>query len=144
MRIRDRLRQWWAQYRAWDARVRWQDRRPAHYSLIAVQRATTVAKWLVGLNGAALVLSFAFYIQAYLSILSIKDVRSVRRLFVADAIKGGGVSSRHGFWRAGTLAAIAAGWPSVIGIGRNMLGWKKRADCRWSRSMSLRGGPSFK
>ena len=142
MRIRDRLRQWWAQYRAWDARVRWQDRRPAHYSLIAVQRATTVAKWLVGLNGAALVLSFAFYIQAYLSIYRSKSTDR-RWLFVADAIKGAAYFASW-FLAAGTRAAIAAGWPSVIGIGRNMLGWKKRADCRWSRSMSLRGGPSFK
>ena len=123
MRARDRFRQWWAQYWAWDARLRWQDRRPAHYSLIAVRRATTAAKWLVGLNGAALVLSFSFYIQAYMSILSIKgDCPSL--LFVADAIKGALIFASW-FLVAGTLAAIAAGWPSAIGIGRNMLGWRK-------------------
>ena len=121
--IRDQLRRRQAQRSALKARLHWQNDRPAHYSLIGLQRATTTAKWLVGLNGAALALSFAFYIQAYLSILSSKnDCPSL--LFVADAIKAALFSASF-FLISGTLAAVAAGLPSVVGIGRNLLGWTK-------------------
>jgi hypothetical protein len=91
----DRFGKWWGQYQAWRARFREQQRLPASYSLIAVQRATAVAKWLVGLSGAATVLAFALYIQSYLSILSIKnDCVSLR--FVADA-NSGQSGTRAGF-----------------------------------------------
>src|SRR5215467_11529784 len=68
------IRDQWSQYQAWRARFDEQPRQPACYSLIAVQRATVVAKWLVGLSGAAAGLAFSFYVQSYLSILSIKNV----------------------------------------------------------------------
>lgn len=111
------LRQWWARYRAEGARLRWQDDQPARYTLVAVQRATTVAKWLAGLSGAALVLAFAFYIQAYLSIPSIKD-DCVARLFVADAIKG---ALLFAWWAlvAGVLALVTISLPALVGVWRN-------------------------
>ena len=71
--IYDRFQKWWGPYQAWRARFREQQRQPACYSLIAVQRATAVAKWLLGLSGAGTVLAFTLYIQSYLSILSIKN-----------------------------------------------------------------------
>ena len=45
-------------------------------------------------------------------------------LFVADAIKAALFFASF-FLISGTLAAVAAGLPSVIGIGRNLLGWTK-------------------
>jgi hypothetical protein len=121
--IRDRFQKWWGQYRAWRARFREQQRQPASYSLIAVQRATAVAKWLVGLSGAATVLAFALYIQSYLSILSIKnDCVSLR--FVADA-NSGAVWYARGFLLSGVLALFALAWPTAVGIRRNFLCWLK-------------------
>ena len=48
-----------------------------------MQRATALAKWLLGLSGAGTVLALTFYIQSYLSILSIKNdcvIRCGRKL----------------------------------------------------------------
>jgi predicted DNA-binding WGR domain protein len=120
MAIRD---QWWGQYQAWDARFREQQRQPVCYSLIAVQRTTAVAKWLAGLSGAATVLAFGFYVQSYLSILSIKnDCVSLR--FVADANSGAAFAAR-GFLVSGILALAAFAWPTWVGIRRNLLRWYK-------------------
>jgi hypothetical protein len=92
--IRDRFQKWRGPYQAWRARYDEQARQqPACYSLIAVQRATAVAKWLLGLSGAGTVLAFAFYIQSYLSILSIKN-DCVSRRFVADANSGAALMAR--------------------------------------------------
>jgi hypothetical protein len=141
MAIRGRFQKWWgqylatcarldqamqaieSQYRAWDARFREQQRQPACYSLIAVQRATAFAKWLAGLSGAATVLAFGFYVQSYLSILSIKnDCVSLR--FVADA-NSGAVWFARGFLVSGVLALFALAWPTWVGIRRNLLRWYK-------------------
>jgi hypothetical protein len=71
----------------------------------------------VGLNGVALALAFTFYIQAYLSIPSIKDDCASRR-FVADAMWG---PDRLGRWFlfAGALALIAVALPGIIASLRN-------------------------
>jgi hypothetical protein len=121
--IRGRFQKWRGQYQAWDARFREQQRQRACYSLIAVQRATAIAKWLLGLSAAATVLAFALYIQSYLSILSIKnDCVSLR--FVADA-NSGAVWFARGFLLSGALALFALAWPTAVGIGRNLLRWWK-------------------
>jgi hypothetical protein len=121
--IRDRFQKWRGQYQAWRARFREQQRQPASYSLIAVQRATAVAKWLVGLSGAATVLAFALYIQSYLSILSIKN-DCVSLQFVADA-NSGAVWYARLFLLSGVLALFALAWPTAVGIERNFLRWWK-------------------
>jgi hypothetical protein len=120
--IRDRFQK----YQAWRTRLNEQARQqPACYSLIAVQRATAVAKWLAGLSGAGTVLAFGFYLQSYLSILSIKnDCASLR--FVADA-NGAAVECVRLFLVSGMLALLAIAWPTAVGIGRNLLRWM-RAD----------------
>jgi hypothetical protein len=123
---RDRLREWWARYRAEGARVRWQDRQPATYSLISVQRNTMLAKWLAGLSGGVVVLAFAYYIQAYLSILSIKD-DCASRLFVADAIKGAVLCAGMAL-AAGILALAAISWPAMIGMWRNRFAGRRRRE----------------
>jgi hypothetical protein len=122
--IRDRFQKSRGQYQAWRARYDEQARQqPACYSLIAVQRATAVAKWLLGLSGAGTVLAFAFYIQSYLSILSIKnDCVSLR--FVADANSGAAWLARL-FLLSGMLALLAIAWPAAVGIARNLLRWMK-------------------
>jgi hypothetical protein len=118
--IRDR---WQGQYQAWRARLNEQKRQPACYSLIAVQRTTAIAKWLAGLSGAATVLAFGFYVQSYLAILSIKnDCVSLR--FVADATTGAIVFARL-FLLSGVLALFALAWPTAVGIGRNVIRWRK-------------------
>jgi hypothetical protein len=61
---------------------------PADFSLNWVRHVTTIAKWLAGLSGAGVVLAFAFYMQAYLWILSIKNDCASQR-FVADAFSAG-------------------------------------------------------
>jgi hypothetical protein len=118
--IRDRFQKW----RVWRAGLYEQARhQPACYSLIAVQRFTAIAKWLLGLSGAGTVLSFGFFIQSYLSILSIKnDCVSLR--FVADANSGAAWYAR-GFLLSGMLALFALTWPTAVGIGRNLLRWMK-------------------
>jgi hypothetical protein len=118
--IRD---QWWGRYQAWDARLREQQRQPACYSLSSVQRTTAVAKWLVGLSGAGTVLAFAFYIQGYLSILSIKN-DCVSLHFVAHAMTTA-VAYANGFMWSGIFALAAIILPTVVGIGRNLLRWHK-------------------
>jgi len=121
--IYDRFQKWWGPYQAWRARFREQQRQPACYSLIAVQRATAVAKWLLGLSGAGTVLAFTLYMQSYLSILSIKnDCVSLR--FVADA-NSGAVWYARGFLISGGLALLALAWPTWVGIRRNFLRWWK-------------------
>ena len=121
--IRDRFQKWWGQYLAWRARFREQQRQPASYSLIAVQRATALAKWLLGLSGAGTVLALTFYIQSYLSILSIKN-DCVALRFVADANSGAAWYAR-GFLISGGLALLALVWPTWVGIRRNFLRWYK-------------------
>jgi hypothetical protein len=96
---------------------------PRAISLIAVQRATAVAKWLVGMSGAGTVLAFAFYIQSYLSILSIKnDCVSLR--FVANANLA---AVEFAFWFLGTgmVALFAIALPTAVGIRRNFLRRRK-------------------
>jgi hypothetical protein len=115
--IRDRFQRWWGQRQARQAWHREQARQPACYSLSSAQRATAVAKWLLGLSGAGTVLAFAFYIQSYLSILSIKnDCVSLR--FVADANRGA-VFFVRSFLVSGVLALLAIAWPTAVGIVRN-------------------------
>jgi hypothetical protein len=118
--IRDRFQKW----RAWRARLYEQARhQPACYSLIAVQRFTAIPKWLLGLSGAGTVSSFGFFIQSYLSILSIKnDCVSLR--FVADA-NSGAVWCARVFLVSGMLALLAIAWPTAVGMGRNLLRWMK-------------------
>jgi hypothetical protein len=112
--IRDRLRRWWGQFRAWKARLDEQQHQRACYSLISVQRASAVAKWLAGMSGAGTVLAFAFYIQSYLSILSIKN-DCVSRRFVADA-NGAAVWIAGFFLVSGMLALLAH---RLAGTGRH-------------------------
>ena len=121
--IRDRFQKWRGQYQAWRARFDEQARQPPCYSLIAVQRATAIAKWLVGLSGAGTVLAFTLYIQSYLSILSIKN-DCVSLQFVADANKGA-VAYARGFLASGILALFAIALPPAVGMGRNFLSWWK-------------------
>ena len=121
--IYDRFQKWWGPYQAWRARFREQQRQPACYSLIAVQRATALAKWLLGLSGAGTVLALTFYIQSYLSILSIKN-DCVALRFVADANSGAAWYAR-GFLISGGLALLALVWPTWVGIRRNFLRWYK-------------------
>jgi hypothetical protein len=145
--IRDRFRKWQGQYLATCARLdeamtetairdrfqKWRGQRArlyeqshqqqACYSLIAVQRATAVAKWLLGLSGAGMVLAFAFYIRSYLSILSIKN-DCVSRRFVTDA-NSATVSVARWFLVSGMLALLAIAWPTAVGIVRNLRRWKK-------------------
>jgi hypothetical protein len=121
--IPDRFQKWQGQYQAWRARFREQQRQAPSYSLIAVQRATAVAKWLVGMSGAGTVLAFAFYIQSYLSILSIKN-DCVSQRFVADANSAAILFARW-FLVSGILALLAIAWPTLVGIGRNLLRWWK-------------------
>jgi hypothetical protein len=82
-----------------------------------MRHTTTFARWLAGLNGAAVVLAFAYYMQTYLSILSIKD-DCVARLFVADAIKTASMFV-IGAIAGGLLAMMALVWPVVVGGARN-------------------------
>ena len=96
---------------------------PRAISLIAVQRATAVAKWLVGMSGAGTVLAFAFYIQSYLSILSIKnDCVSLR--FVANANLAA-VEFAVWFLGTGMVALFAIALPTAVGIRRNFLRRRK-------------------
>jgi hypothetical protein len=91
-----------------------------------VQQATTAAKWLVGLSGVALALTFTLYIQAYLSIPLIKDDCASRR-FVADAMWG---ADRFGGWVliGGALALFAVALPGIVSIGRKQFdGWSQDA-----------------
>jgi hypothetical protein len=118
--MRDRFRKRWGQFRAWKARLDEQQHQPACYSLISVQRATVVAKWLAGMSGAGTVLALAFHIQGYLSILSIKN-DCVSRRFVADANTGAVWFARLFL----VLALLAIAWPVAVGIGRNLLRWMK-------------------
>lgn len=121
--IRDRFRKWcdrhgWcALFPAWWTRLTWRDRQPASYSLAHAQNTTTFAKWLAGLSGAAVVLACAYYMQAYLSVLSIKD-DCVSRRFVADAIYS---AATFLIWAiaAGLLALAAIVWPAVVRGWRN-------------------------
>jgi hypothetical protein len=87
----------------------------ASYSLIAVERATAVAKWLVGLNGAAT--------QSFLSVLSIRS-DCVSRRFVADAISQA-ASAAGLFLVSGILALFAVALPAALGFGLNLLRWMK-------------------
>jgi hypothetical protein len=147
--IRDRSQKWWGQYeascarldeamrametalgekwqvlQAWRARLYEQARhQPPCYSLLWVQRAMVVAKWLVGMSGAGTVLAFTFYIQSYLSISSIKD-DCVSLHFVADA-NGGAVWLARRFLVSGMLALLAIVLPTAVGIGRTFLRWMK-------------------
>jgi len=110
---------WWGQHRAWRARLVEQDRQPARYSLISVQRTTAVARWLLGMSSAATVLAFAIYIQTYLSIMSIKD-DCVSQEFIANANLNAAVAVVV-FLASGLLALLAITWPAGWGIGRNLL-----------------------
>ena len=121
--IRDRFQKWRGQYQAWRARLDEQGHQPACYSLIAVQRTTAVAKWLAGLSGAGTVLAFGFYVQSYLSILSIKN-DCVSLQFVADANRGAALFAVL-FLVSGMLALLAIAWPTGVGIARNRLRWTK-------------------
>jgi hypothetical protein len=121
--IRDQFRKWRGQYQAWRARYREQQRQPAGFSLIAVERGTAVAKWLVGLNGAATVLAYTLHTQSFLSILSIKS-DCVSQRFVADAISQA-ASFAGLFLVSGMLALFAIALPAALGIGRNLLRWMK-------------------
>jgi hypothetical protein len=108
------------------ARVRWLDSQPARDMPIRVQHTTTVAKWLAGLSGAGAVLAFAFYMQAYLSILSINDV-CVSRRFVADAI---GAATAFVVWTVvvcGLPAVAAIVCPSMVGVARN---WRRKREAK--------------
>jgi hypothetical protein len=85
--------------------------------------ATAVAKWLLGLSGGGTVLAFGFYVQSYLSILSIKnDCVSLR--FVGNANLGASYLARW-YLVSGGLALLAIAFPTAIGIGRNVLRWWK-------------------
>jgi hypothetical protein len=117
--FRTRWDRWWAE----QARVNWQQRQPASYSLNLVQYTTTLAKWLAGLSGAAVVLSFAFFIPAYLSMMSIKDDCASQQ-FIGDAL-GGAVHFLEFSFAAGALALLAIVWPVFIGWGRNNARWKR-------------------
>jgi hypothetical protein len=119
--IFERLRKWWGQHQAWQARLREQQDQRASYSLIAVERGTAVAKWLLGLNGAATVLAYTLHTQSFLSILSIKS-DCVSRRFVADAISQSAFFAGL-FLVSGMLALFAIALPAAIGIGRNLLRW---------------------
>lgn len=137
--VRDRARKWCDQHE-WCARF-WGwwtgaslPERPASYSRGLVRNTTTLARWLAGLSGAAMVLSFAFYMQAYLSILSIKD-DCVSRRFVADAI-GGAVQFLDLSLLAGVSALAAIVWPVCVGAFRN------RARRKWS-TPPLQSGHEF-
>jgi hypothetical protein len=133
--IRDRFQKWRVWYQAWRARFDEQARQPPCYSLIAVQRATAIAKWFVGLSGAGTVLAFTLYIQSYLSILSIKN-DCVSLQFVADANKGA-VAYARGFLASGILALLAIALPHAVGMGRNFLSWKA------SKQPPLQSGHEF-
>jgi len=122
-RGKSRTAQWWGRYRAWDARFHEQQHQPARYSLIAVPHATAFAKWLLGLSGAGMVVAFGFYVQSYLSILSIKN-DCVSLHFVAAAISDAARLAGL-FLLSGILALFALIWPTVVGIGRNLLRWYK-------------------
>ena len=138
--IRDRVRKWCDQHNKWRARFwawrtqrlnsqrtrrDWLDSQPARYVPLRVQRTTTVAKWLAGLSGAGVVLAFAFYMQAYLSILSIKD-DCVSRRFVADAIWTAAVLVLCTIV-AGLFALAAIVGPSACGMRRN---WRRRREAK--------------
>ena len=104
-------------------RYRKQQHQPARYSLIAVQHPAAVAQWLLGLSGAGTVLAFTFYMQSYLSMLSIKnDCVSLR--LVAHAMREA-VAYAYGFMWVGILALVTIGLPRAVGIGRNLLRWYK-------------------
>ena len=113
----------------------WLNSRPAGYSLNWVQHTTTVAKWLAGLNGAAVVLAFAYYIQAYLSILSIKN-DCASRLFVADAMNGA-VQFIGLAVIAGIMALTAIAWPAAV------VGARRNSARRRSLQLPLRPGQEF-
>ena len=118
-RGKSRTAQWWGRYRAWDARFHEQQHQPARYSLIAVPHATAFAKWLLGLSGAGMVVAFGFYVQSYLSILSIKN-DCVSLHFVAAAISDAARLAGL-FLLSGISALFALIWPTIVGIGRNLL-----------------------
>jgi hypothetical protein len=124
--IRDRFRKWQAKHQAVRERLDEQGGQPPNYSLISMQRATVVAKWLAGMSGGATVLAFAFYIQSFLSILSIKG-DCVSRAFVAEANKGAVFFARI-YLVSGMLALVAIALPPAVGIGRNFLRWTKNYE----------------
>jgi hypothetical protein len=93
-----------------------------------VQHTTIFAKWLAGLSGAAVVLACAYYMQAYLSVLSIKG-DCVSRRFVADAIFS---ATTFLIWAiaAGLLALAAIVWPAAIrGGGTADVEWRRSRHC---------------
>lgn len=126
---RDRVRKWCNRYKwcAWlFLRPDWLkrlDHQPANYRLNWVQNTSTIAKWLAGLSGAAMVLSIGFFIPAYLSILSIHD-DCVSRRFVADAISGA-VQFVEFSLVAGIAALAAIVWPAVICTRSNSKRWRR-------------------
>src|SRR4051812_48909556 len=123
-RLRDRVwngcdrYKWSAWFHARITTTGWPDHQPAEYSLNWVRYISTIARWLAGLSGAGIVLAFAFYMQACLSILSIKD-DCVARHFVADAMKGA-VQFVYLLLSAGLFALAAIAWPAaMVGPRRN-------------------------
>jgi len=78
------------------------------------------------MSGAGTVLAFAFYIQSYLSILSILSIKNdcVALRFVADA-NWGAVSYARWFVLSGVLALLAIALPALVGIERNLRRWQK-------------------
>jgi hypothetical protein len=95
-------------------RQRRQLAQPASYSLIRVKRAAIIGLWLAGLNGAALVVAFAFMIQSYTS--SRGDCET--RMFVSDTL-GQALFFARIFAVLAIFALGAAGLPTVVGIVRN-------------------------
>ena len=81
------------------------------------------SNWTAIALGAGTVLALTFYIQSYLSILSIKN-DCVALRFVADANSGAAWYAR-GFLISGGLALLALVWPTWVGIRRNFLRWYK-------------------
>jgi hypothetical protein len=94
--------------------IRLDSSQPARYSIISTRRASTVGLWFAGINGAALVLDFAFFIQAYLSFKSDCATGS----FAADAMYGARVCIvAHTL--SGAFALVAAWLPSWTGSCRD-------------------------
>jgi hypothetical protein len=116
-RSTDRYDNWMAErlaFYATNLRLIRLDRQPASYSIISASRASTVGLWFAGISGAALVLSFAFLIQAYLSLKG--DCATGE--FVADAVFGAKVFILM-HMSSGAFALIAAWLPAWTGGCRN-------------------------
>jgi hypothetical protein len=107
-----RLQAWWESFQ----QSRRSDRsRPASYALVAAKRASAAGLWLAAVNGVALVVTFSWFGETYLTLKG----DCVSRLFTFQALDVARILARW-FVVAAAFALIAARLPTMVGMVRNV------------------------